>query len=214
MDLPTIRARLRTDLHDEDSENYRWTDGELDRHIQHAVREFSLALPLEAQTTLSTTAGSRELSVSGLTDLVAIEAVEYPVDEHPASYVRFSVWLNTLTLLIDPSAEGLPGGEDVKLYYTTLHTIDSMSSTVPSRFEDVIAGGAAGHAAVEWASFATNRVNVGGQNVWREYLTWGRERLADFQRSLARHGRRNAVRARRLYAPATGAADQTTVQGP
>ena len=211
MDLPTLRARLRTDLHDEDSQNYRWTDGELDRHIQHAVREFSLALPLEAQTTLTTTAGSRELSVSSLSDLVAIEAVEYPAGEYPASYVRFSAWLNTLTLLMDR----IPGGgEDVKLYYTMLHTIDSMSSTVPSRFEDVIAAGAAGYAAVEWASFATNRVNVGGQNVWREYLTWGRERLAEFQRSLARHGRRNAVRVRRLYAPATPPADQTTVQEP
>lgn len=211
MDLPTIRARLRTDLHDEDSQNYRWTDGELDRHVQHAVREFSLALPLEAQTTLTTTAGSRELSVASLSDLVAIEAAEYPVGEYPASYVRFSVWLGTLTLLVD----GVPsGGEDVKVFYTKLHTIDSMSSTVPARFEDVIAAGAAGYAAVEWSSFATNRVNAGGQDVWREYLTWGRERLADFQRALARHGRRNAVRARRLYTPATSPTDQTTVQGP
>jgi hypothetical protein len=211
MDLPTLRARLRTDLHDEDSQNYRWTDGELDRHILHTVREFSLALPLEAETTLTTTAGSRELSVSGLTDLVAIEAVEYPAGEYPASYVRFSVWLNTLTLLID----GTPaGGEDVKVFYTTLHTIDATSSTVPSRFEDVIAAGAAGYAAVEWASFATNRVNVGGQDVWREYLTWGRERLAEFQSAMADHGRRNAVRVRRLYTPATPPADQTMVQGP
>lgn len=162
MDLPTLRARLRTDLHDEDSGNYRWTDGELDRHIQHAVREFSLALPLEGQTVLTTTAGSRELSIASLTGIVAIEAVEYPVGEYPASYVRFSVWLDTLTLLID----GTPaGGEDVKLFHTTLHTIDGTSSTVLSRFEDVIAAGAAGYAAVEWASFATNRVNVGGQNV-------------------------------------------------
>ncbi len=211
MDLTQMRGRLRKDLHDEDGANYRWTDGELDRHVQRAVREFSLALPLEAKTALTATPGSRDLSISALTDLVAIEAVEYPVGKYPPLYVHYSVWLSTLTLLID----GAPAAADtVNVYHTKLHTIDATSSTVPSRFEDVIAAGAAAYAAVEWASFATNRVNVGGQAVWREYLAWGQERLAEFQRALARHGRRNAVRARRLYAPATDPADQSTVMWP
>ena len=38
--------------------------------------------------------------------------------------------------------------------------------------------------------------------------------LAEFQRVLARYGRRNAVRARRLYAPATPVVDQATATGP
>lgn len=210
MDLGTMRARLRTDLHDEDAANYRWTDGELDRHVQHAVRDFSLALPLEAKATLATAAGSRNLSISGLTDLVAVEAVEYPAGGFPPSYVQFSIWLDTLTMLVD----GAPsGGESVDVFHTKLHNIDAASSTVPPRFEDVIAAGAAGYAALEWASFSTNRVNAGGRDVWRDYLAWGEERLADFQRALARHGRRNAVRVRRLYAPAGEPADQSTVAG-
>jgi hypothetical protein len=100
------------------------------------------------------------------------------------------------------------------VYYTKLHLVDGSGSTVPPQFEDVIAGGAAGYAAVEWASFATNRVNVGGRDVWREYLAWGQERLAAFQRALARHGRQNAVRTRKMYRPAAGAAGQSTVTGP
>ncbi len=56
--IADIRARLRKDLHDEDSANHRWTDGELDRHIQHTVREFSLTLPLEVKTALATTISS------------------------------------------------------------------------------------------------------------------------------------------------------------
>jgi hypothetical protein len=211
MNLSQMRDRLRIDLHDQDSANYRWTDGELDRHIQRTVREFSLALPLEAKTTLAATPGSRDISVASLTDLVAVEAVEYPTGHNPPSYVRFSVWLSTLTLLIDAAPAS---AENVALYHTKLHTIDGSGSTVPARFEDVIASGAAGYAATEWASFATNRVNVGGQDVWREYLAWGQERLAEFQKALARHGRRNAVRVRRLYAPAEEPADQTTVVGP
>ncbi len=211
MNLSQMRARVRTDLHDEDSVNYRWTDGELDRHIQRAVRDFSLAAPLEAKTTLTATPGSRDLSIAGLTDLVTIEAVEYPAGKYPASFVRYSVWLSTLTLLIDAAPAA---ADSVNVYHTRLHTLDGSTSTVPPRFEDVIACGAGGHAAVEWASFATNRVNAGGQDVWRDYLAWGQDRLAEFQRALARHGRRNAVRARRLYTPATDAVDQSTVAGP
>ena len=211
MNLTDMRGRLRKELHDEDAANQRWTDAELDRHIQRAVREFSLSLPLEAKATLTTTAGSRDLSIATLTDLVAIEAVEHPVGQYPPSYLRFSVWLSTLTLLVEAAPAA---AESVNAYYTKLHTIDATSSTVPPRFEDVIAAGAAAYAALEWASFATNRVNVGGQDVWREYLTWGQERLAEFQSALAEHGRRNAVRVRQLYRPATTPVDQSTVTGP
>jgi hypothetical protein len=210
MDLPTLRARLRKDLHDEDSANYRWTDGELDRHVQHAAREFSLAVPLEVKTALTATPGSRELSISTLTDLVGIEAVEWPPGKYPPSYARYSVWLTTMTLLVESAPAA---AETVNVYWTKLHTIDGTSSTIPARLEDVIADGAGGYAALEWASFSTNRVNVGGQDVWREYLTWGQERLAAFQRALARHSRRNTVRARRLYRPAANAVDQSTVVG-
>jgi hypothetical protein len=211
MDLSQMRSRLRKDLHDEDASNQRWTDAELDRHIQRAVRDFSLSAPLEAKTALSTTAGSRDLSIAGLTDLVAVEAVEYPVGGYLPTYVPYSVWLSTLTMLI----EGAPAGvESVNVYHTKLHTLDATSSTLPSRFEDVVATGAAAYAALEWASFATNRVNVGGQDVWRDYLTWGQERLAEFERALARHSRRNAVRVRQLYRPATTPVDQSTVTGP
>jgi len=211
MNLSEMRDRLRKDLHDEDAQNQRWTDAELDRHIQRAVRDFSLSVPLEAKTTLSTTADSRDLSIAGLTDLVAIEAAEYPVGNYPPTYVPFSVWLSTLTMLIDSPPAAV---EDVDVYYTELHTLDATTSTLPARFEDVVATGAGAYAALEWASFATNRVNVGGQDVWRDYLTWGQQRLAEFQRALARHGRRNTVRVRRLYRPATTPVDQSTVEGP
>ena len=211
MNLSDMRDRLRKDLHDEDATNERWTNAVLDRHIESTVREFSLAVPQDGKATLTTTAGSRDLSIIGLTELVAIAAVEYPVDRYPPSYVRFSAWVSTLTMLIDSAPAA---AESVVVYFTKLHTIDASSSTVPPQFGGVIANGAAACAALEWASFATNRVNVGGKEVWREYLTRGQERLADFQRALARHSRRNVLRARRLYAPASPSVDQSTVTGP
>lgn len=207
MNLTEMRARVRQDLHDEDANNYRWTDDELDRHIEHAVRELSLAVPLEAKATPTTTAGSRELSIASLTDLVAIEAVEYPVGEYPPRYVRFSLWGETLTLLI----ESTPGdGEEVYVYYGKLHTLDETTSTIPSPLEELVAIGAEGYAAIEWASFATNRVNLGGDQAWRNYLVWGQDRLASFMKGLAKHSRKNVVRCRRLYRPYEPGAGQTS----
>src|SRR3972149_4859317 len=113
MNLTEMRNRLRKDLHDEDPQDQRWTDGELDRHIQRAVREFRLSVPLESMAT--------------------------------------------------PTPHPTPR--------------DAGSSARPARFEDGVATGGAAYAALEWASFATNRVNVGGQDVWRDYLTWGQQRL-------------------------------------
>ena len=211
MDLTEMRTLVRRDLHDEDATNYRWTDNEIDRHIQRAVQELSRAVPLEARATLTTSAGSRNLSISSLTDLINVEAAEYPVDKYPPVYVRFSLWAQVLTLLIDQ----VPGGsEDVNVYYGKLHTLDATTSTILPHLEDLVATGAAGYAALEWSSFATNRVNVGGEQTWRYYQAWGQERLAAFLKGLANQSGRNSVRARELYAPAQPRPSQTTDWGP
>ena len=211
MNLAEMRARVRQDLHDEDANNYRWTDEELDRHIEHAVHELSMAVPLQDKANLTTAAGSRELSIASLIDLVTIEAVEYPVAEYPPRYVRFSLWGETLTLLV----EGTPGaGEEVYVYYGKLHTLNETTSTIPSPLEELVAMGAEGYAAIEWASFATNRVNLGGDQTWRNYLIWGQDRLASFMRGLAKHSRKNVVRSRRLYRPYEPKPSQTTDWGP
>jgi len=122
-----MRTRVRRDLHDEDPENQRWTDDELDRHIERAVRELSLAIPLEAKATLDTSEGSRDISLASLSDLVAVEAVEYPVDKYPPSYIPFSLWAGTLTLLMDATP---PGGQSVNIYYGEMHTLDATTSTI------------------------------------------------------------------------------------
>jgi len=211
VNLTEMRTRVRRDLHDEDEANYRWTNDELDRHIGRAVRELSLSIPLEAKATLNTTAESRDLSLSPLSDPVTIEAAEYPTGKYPPIYVRFSVWGNNLTLLIDKTPND---GEEVYVYYGKLHTLDGTGSTIPTLHEDLIATGAAAYAALEWASFATNRVNLGGDETWRNYLTWGQDRLADFMNGLSKHSRKNTVRVHHLYRPYEPPASQSTDWGP
>ena len=195
MDLNTMRSVVRRDLKDEDAQNYRWSDDELDRHIARAVREYSEALPFPAKATLPTAADSRVIDISPLTDRVMVEAVEYPLGLFPPGYQKFALWGHALTLL----GEETPDGSDCNVYYGMLHTLDADGSTVPTRHEDLIATGAAGYAAVEWASYAINRVSVGGTSTPREILSWGNERLKQFRSELKRLGRRNQVRIRQLY---------------
>ncbi|MDP3880131.1 MAG: hypothetical protein Q8Q07_07510 [Dehalococcoidales bacterium] len=210
MNLADMRAIVRRDLHDEDATNYRWTDNELDRHIAHAVKDFSEAIPYEQKTTKATTSGSREIALSTITDRIVVEAVEYPVDKFPKKYQRFSLWADTLTLLGDE----MPDGSNAYIYYGKLHTLDATSSTISAVYEDMLAAGATGYAAVEWAIYAVNRVSIGGSPTSAEFLAWGREKLNCFKAELKRLGRRNRVRTRSLYRPYYPSNAKSTDYGP
>jgi hypothetical protein len=210
MNLNDMRTIVRRDLHDEDAANYRWTDDELNRHIAHAVKDFSEALPLEQKATLATTSGSREISLAGLTNRVMVEAVEYPLGQFPACYQRFALWGETLTLLGDE----VPDGSNCYIYYGKLHTLDTGSSTLPAQYEDLVAAGACGYAATELAAYSINQVNIGSTSTPGEWVGWGKEKLTFFRSELKRLGRRNRVRVRQLYQPYYPVVSQTTDKGP
>ncbi|MBI3953593.1 MAG: hypothetical protein HY330_03685 [Chloroflexi bacterium] len=211
MILSQLRTRLRQDLHDQDPAAYRWTDAVLDRHVARALGELGLAIPRQATSDLVTSGSSRDLSLASLTDLVEVEAAEYPTGRFPASYVRFSSWGQTLTILIP---EVPPAGAVVRVFYGRLHTLDEAGSTLPAHLEELLAAGAAAHAALEWANYAINRQNTGGADVWLHYFTWGQDRLAAFAQGLSQHTRRNRVRVRQLYPPATEPASRGADPGP
>ncbi len=210
MNLSDMRGIVRQDLHDEDSGNYRWTNDELDRHITHAVKDLSEALPYEQKAVKATTSGSRELDISAITNRVSVDLVEYPVDKFPRVYQRFSLWADILTLLGDE----VPDGSNTNIYYGKLHTLDATTSTIPAVCEDLVATGAAGYAALEWAIYAVNRVNTGGLPTPEEFLAWGRGKLKDFKNELKRLGRKNRVRISSLFKPYYPPVSTSTDFGP
>ena len=210
MNLADMRTMVRRELHDEDSDNYRWTNDELDRHIARAVKEFSENLPCEQKATEATTSGSRELNISDVTGRVMVAAVEYPVGQFPRKYQPFSLWGDTLTILGDE----VPDGSDACIYYGMLHTLDGDGSTIPAPYEDIVAAGAGGYAAVEEAVYTVNRVNVGGTVTPPAFLDWGNQRLKYFRQELRRLGRRNRVRVSTLYRPYYPVASESTDYGP
>ena len=210
MNLSEMIALVRKDLHDEDSGNYQWSDAELTRHINRAVKELSESLPLPAKAALPTTSGSRELDISSLSDRIMVEAVEYLVDASPPNYQQFSIWGDTLTIISGSE----PNGSNCYVYYGALHTLDASGSTVPTKYGDLVAAGACGYAAIEWGVYAVNRVNVGGTAVPKEFLDWGNQKLRYFRQELRRLGRRNRVRVSSLYKPYYPNVSESTDYGP
>lgn len=194
MNISEMITLVRRDLKDETTP-YQWSDDELTRHISRALRELSERLPLPAKATLPTASGSREVDISSLTDRVMIQAVEYPIDEFPARYQRFSIWGDTLTIISGPE----PNGSNCYVYYGQLHTIDANGSTVPAKYEDLVVTGACGYAAISWAAFSINKVNIGGKMTTDEYRAWGNERLVIFRERLKQLGRRQRLRTQQLF---------------
>ena len=195
--LSDFRTLVRRDLKDEDSQDYRWTDDEIDRAIQNAVAEFSRYIPREMKSTIATTDGEAGIDISGLTRRITVDRVEFPVGNTPGSFARFSVYGDVLTLL---DTEG--DGQNCYIYWSKMHTVDSEESTIPSYLEDVLARGAAAYAAISQAQYHSDRANTGGENVDRDYTCWGRGQLQHFQDALRSFGKRGKLRQSTMY-PAT-----------
>jgi len=195
--IATIRARIRKDLKDDPAS--RWTDDEIDRHIEHAASDISQAAPYEKKDTalVIATPASREIDISAIAGLIYVEAVEYPTGEYPKRYRDYRVWANKLELLID---ETPTAAEPVYLYYGSVHTIDAIECTLPPNLEDLCAVGAGAFAALEWATYAINMLNVGGDPTPKQYLEWANQRLEYYHKELTRYGRQARLKVRQLYA--------------
>jgi hypothetical protein len=191
--IDDIRDRIRIDLHDTDSGAYRWSDDALDRHIEHALEEISLAIPQELRTTIATTPGSRDLDISSLDGLIAVERVEFPAGLTPVCFVPFTRWASTLTF----DAGRDPAGEDAAIFYTARHVLDGDGSTLPLFLEDLVATGASAYAVLEQSVATVDTLNTGGQAP-EVYAAWARARLIAFRQLLMQYGRDNRVRSRRL----------------
>lgn len=209
--LGMAMERVRRDLGDTDVVNAVWSGEDLERHLRRAVREISLEVPREMKAVLQTTAGSRDVSVASLMGRVGILAVEWPVGEYPARYVRWSVWQETLTLLVD----GAPTAtENVNVLWHGVHSLEPDGSSVPGWAEELVVLGGVGYALEEASVRAVNDVNLGGSLVAREYARQAVRALGEFREGIQRRGIRGSVRVSRFYVPAAPLARQDADWGP
>jgi len=193
MNLTEMRARVREDLQDTDSENYRWTDDEVDGAIDRVVLEYSLHAPIEQQDDIATTDGDTELDISTLTDLLEIGSVEFPIGQSPKYYQRTDYWAGQLYM----QDEG--DGEDARVRWLKRHTLDAGSTTIPTEHEEIIVLGATGYLAMSAAAYTVDRATIAGRYGTISYKAWGKERLDRYDRKLKAVSRSSKVIPHQLY---------------
>lgn len=197
MNLTLMRTNVRRDLKDEDASNYRWTNDEIDRHIEKAVKEFSRYSPREMMSELATVADSAQVDISTLTDRVSVDRVEFPHDETPRVFVRFELYKDVIYLL-----ETTGDGTNCIVYWTTVHTLTAGASTIPTMYEELIAIGAGAFAALSISQFKTDKANYGGADVDMDYKAWGEKQLTEFYTALKKSNRKlkqSSMRAKEIY---------------
>jgi len=194
MNLTEMRARVREDLQDTDSENYRWTDDEVDGAIDRVVMEYSLHAPIEQQDDIATTDGDIELDISSLSGLLDIESVEFPIGQSPKYYQRTEYWAGQLYM----DDEG--DGEDARVRWLKKHTLTAESTTIPTDHEEIIVLGATGYLAMSASAYTVDRASIAGRHATINYKAWGKERLDRYDRKLKAVSRTSRVIQTTFYA--------------
>jgi hypothetical protein len=193
MNLSQMRARVREDLQDTDSENYRWTDDEVDGAIDRVVMEYSIHAPIQQQDDIATTDGDTELDISTLTGLLKVESVEFPIGESPKHMQRIEYWAGSLYM----QDEG--NGEDARVRWLKKHTLTAETTTIPTEHEEIIVLGATGYLAMSASASTVDRAFIAGRYGTQSYRQWARDRLARYDFKLKEVSHTNRVIRRNLY---------------
>ena len=193
MNLTEMRTRVREDLQDTDSQNYRWTDDEVDGAIDRVVTEYSLHAPVEQQDDIATTDGDTELDISGLTGRLKVESVEFPIGYKPKYFQRTEYWAGHLHM----QDEG--NGNDARVRWLKKHTLDVSSTTIPTEHEEIIVLGATGYLAMSASAATVDRAFIAGRYGTTSYRAWGKERLDRYDKKLKAVSRSSKVVPHQLY---------------
>jgi hypothetical protein len=193
MNLTEMRARVREDLQDTDSENYRWTDDEVDGAIERVVLEYSLHAPIEQQDDIATTDGDTELDISSLSGLLKIESVEFPIGYKPKYFQRTEYWAGHLYM------EDEGNGNDARVKWLKRHTLTAESTTIPAEHEEIIVLGATGYLAMSASVATVDRAFIAGRYGTVSYKAWGQERLDRYDKKLKAIARTSKVIPHELY---------------
>ena len=193
MNLTEMRARVRQDLQDTDSQHYCWTDDEIEAAIQRVALEYSLHAPIEQQTDIATTYGSTELDISGLSGLLQVASVEFPIGQSPKYMQHFERYAGHLYM------EDEGDGTKARVRWLKIHTLGG-STTIPAEHEEIIVLGATGYLTMSAAAYAVDRASIAGHYGTINYKAWGQERLDRYDKQLKAVSRSNQVVRKELYA--------------
>lgn len=186
--LGDYRSKLRLDLFDPAGASQRFADADLNRAIEAAQRAYEKSLGRLRTTTLSTVATSRDVAITSLTDIQTVLRVEWPTGKWPKEYPAYSVSPDRATLTLHVTAA--PAAvENVIVIWTSPHTLDAVTSTIPIEHEQMLIRGAYGYACLSFSTPLSDNFKyqdgdqfalVDDSMIPREWRTRGRQALDFF----------------------------------
>ena len=165
--LTALRDRVEEAL--VDNTNLIWATATLDEAIRQALHEYSAARPNLAMVDLALTAvlstNGREVSVSGITDMIRVVEVwaPYAAADDRAKNRKFEFWpdLNKIHLV---DGEKLLSTATARIFYQRLHTLNGLDSATATTIrlgdDSLVVLGAVGYAALARAIDLVEQVRV------------------------------------------------------
>lgn len=167
--LVGMESRVRADLMDLDSSNYLWPTAILDRHLQHAVSDYSRVLPLEAFVVFLVAATPSQGPNTPITlrqifnpppGYLWAMRLEYPIDQHPPMYRTFREEYPQLGSIFLSAGDAPNVGDAMKMWYAASHVLSATASTILQEHEELVSLGAVAYAATAATRFTASRQNA------------------------------------------------------
>ena len=153
MDRDSLHAHVRSLLGDLLA--VRYTSEQLDHAIRRALSTLSLSVPLVLEQTLTLAVSGVDCDLSALPGLTQVLSVVYPWDAMDAVPISLRDWLfywNSGLPALRRTRGVFEAGEQVRICYCALHTVDGLdgaeTTTVPDTLLGLLGLGAAGQAAM------------------------------------------------------------------
>ena len=169
----------------------RYASAQTDEAIRAALAEYSRAAPAIVGASFTVTAAGKDQAITTLTtNIQFLTRVQWPADPDPtiniihAWYSTYPAGVPNLHLQWDAPQVG----DIINLVYASNHTISGLdggsTTTIPPVHKDLLAMGAAGHAAVDRSIQITEQMTQRASNA-STLANWGALRLQEFKAALA-----------------------------
>jgi hypothetical protein len=152
----SVIARVAQEL--QDTGTAIWGTAEIRQAMDDALVTISEYIPRLAKGTVSFASTARELSLSSLTDLMDVDSVEFPIDEHPKRYVNFTK--RGGTVILDDYLPSVETTDSAYIWYFIPHEVSgTATNTLSPREQPILVELCAGNVAISKASKFYAQVN-------------------------------------------------------
>ncbi len=132
-------------------------------------------MPQLVKGTVAFAGTARELSLTSFSDLLAVEEVEFPIDQHPKRYVNFSK--RGSSVILDTYQPSVSSADTAYVWYSAPHTVSgTVTNTLDREQELILVELTVSHLLQNIARDRRESFSVAGTDLDTKYLNDGNRR--------------------------------------